>query len=40
MNTKLKDSEYILFNKLSNEWWDEDENLGLHQIRPIESNIS
>ena len=36
MNTKLKDNEYILFDKLSNEWWDEDGKFKvLHQIRPI-----
>ena len=36
MNTKLKDNEYILFDKLSNEWWDEDGKFRvLHQIRPI-----
>ena len=36
MNTKAKNSEYKLFNKLSEEWWNEDGKFKvLHQIRPL-----
>lgn len=36
MNRKLKTSEYDLFDKLSQEWWDEEGKFKvLHQIRPI-----
>lgn len=36
MNSKIKSAEYNLFNKLSDEWWDENGKFKiLHTIRPI-----
>ena len=36
MNLKTKKNEYDHFNKLSNEWWDENGKFAiLHKIRPI-----
>ena len=36
MKTKLINKEYELFNKLSEEWWDENGKFKiLHKIRPI-----
>ena len=36
MKSKIKKSEYELFDKLSKEWWDENGKFKvLHQIRPI-----
>jgi len=40
MKTKLINKEYDLFNKLSQEWWNEDGKFKiLHQIRPIRVNF-
>ena len=36
MNIKSKNKEYEQFNKLANDWWDENGKFKvLHQIRPI-----
>ena len=36
MSNKIKNKEYELFNRLSEEWWDENGKFRvLHQIRPI-----
>ena len=36
MKSKIKNKEYDLFNRLSDEWWNENGKFKiLHQIRPI-----
>ena len=40
MKSKTKNKEYALFNKVSDEWWDENGKFKvLHQIRPIRIKI-